>query len=81
MIKYVHEMAQFVSDQVRKRVKNLRDLTIVEILDNLVDLLTLGIGKTRGLRELREDVKAEDEDLRDYVTKVISKLDKIAVTL
>jgi hypothetical protein len=46
-----------------------------------VDLLTLGIGKARGLKELREDVKAEDEDIRDYVTKVINKLDKITANL
>jgi hypothetical protein len=53
----------------------------VEILENLVDLLSLGIGKTRALRELKEDGKTEDEDLRDYVAKVINKLDKITSSL
>lgn len=32
MIKYAHETAQLVSDEVRKRVKNIRDVNIVEIL-------------------------------------------------
>jgi hypothetical protein len=41
----------------------------------------LGIGKARGLKELKEDIKTDDEDLRDYVTKVISKLDKITSNL
>jgi hypothetical protein len=31
MIRYAHEMAQAVSDEVRRRAKNL-DFTIVEIL-------------------------------------------------
>jgi hypothetical protein len=44
-------------------------------------VLSLGIGKTKALRELREDIKAEDEDLRDYVGKVINKLDKITSNL
>jgi hypothetical protein len=43
-------MAQIVSDEVRKRVKNIRDVNIVEILENIVDLLSLGIGKGRALR-------------------------------
>jgi hypothetical protein len=43
--------------------------------------LSIGIGKGRALRELREDIKVEDEDLRDYVTKVITKLDKITANL
>ncbi len=46
-----------------------------------MDLLSLGIGKAKALKELREDVKAEDEDLRDYVAKVINKLDKITSNL
>ncbi len=53
MLKYAHEMAQIVSDEVRKRVKNIRDVNIVEILENIVDLLSLGIGKGRALRELK----------------------------
>lgn len=57
MIKYAHELAQLVSDEVRKRAKNIRDVTIVEILENIVDLLSLGIGKGRALRELKEDSK------------------------
>lgn len=32
MIKYAHEMAQLVSDEVRRRAKNIRDINIVEIL-------------------------------------------------
>jgi hypothetical protein len=74
-------MVQLVSDEVRKRVKNIRDVNIVEILENCVDLLTLGIGKARGLKDIKEDVKVEDEDIRDYVTKVINKLDKITANL
>ena len=53
MIKYTHEMVQLVSDEVRKRVKNIRDVNIVEILENCVDLLTLGIGKSRGLKDIK----------------------------
>ena len=54
---------------------------MVEILENIVDLLSLGVGKAKALRQLREDVRAQDEDLRDYVTKVINKLDKLASNL
>jgi hypothetical protein len=32
MIKYAHEFAQLVSDEVRRRVKNIKEFTIVEIL-------------------------------------------------
>lgn len=58
MIKYSHEFAQIVSDEVRRRVKNMKEFTMVEILENTVDLLSLGIGKAKALKELREDVKA-----------------------
>ena len=54
---------------------------VVTRLENTVDLLSLGIGKAKALKELREDIRTEDEDLRDYVTKVINKLDKIASSL
>lgn len=61
MIKYAHEFAQIVSDEVRRRVKNMKEFTIVEILENTVDLMSLGIGKGKALRELKEDIKTEDE--------------------
>jgi hypothetical protein len=66
---------------VRRRVKNIKDFTLVEILENTVDVLSLGINKAKALKELKEDIKAEDEDMRDYVSKVISKLDKLTANL
>lgn len=50
MIKYAHEFAQLVSDEVRRRIKSMKESTMVEILENTVDLLTLGIGKAKALR-------------------------------
>ena len=50
MLKYAHEVAQIVSDEVRRRAKGLRDVYIVEVLENIVDLLSLGIGKSKALR-------------------------------
>ena len=81
MIKYANEFTQVISDEVRRRVKNIKDFTLVEILENTVDVLSLGIGKAKALKELKEDVKSEDEDMRDYVTKVINKLDKLTSNL
>ena len=81
MIKYANEFTQVISDQVRRRVKNIKDFTLVEILENTVDVLSLGIGKSKALKELKEDIKAQDEDMRDYVTKVINKLDKLTSNL
>lgn len=46
-----------------------------------MDLLSLGIGKGKALKELKEESKTEDEDLRDYVTKVVGKLDKLTAGL
>ena len=81
MIKYAHQFTQIVSDEVRRRVKNIKQFTIVEILESTVDVLSLGIGKIKALKELKEDIKPEDEDLRDYVTRVINKLDKLTSNL
>ena len=81
MIKYAHEFTQIVSDEVRRRVKNIKQFTLVEILENTVDVLSLGIGKNKALKELKEDIKPEDEELRDYVTRVINKLDKLTSNL
>ena len=38
----------------------MKEFTIVEILENTVDLMSLGIGKGKALRELKEDIKTED---------------------
>lgn len=61
MIKYAHEFTQIVSDEVRRRVKNIKEFTLVEILENTVDVLSLGIGKNKALKELKDDIKPEDE--------------------
>ena len=37
----------------------------------------LGLGELKGLKEMN-DTHIEEEDLKDYVTKVITKVDKIA---
>ena len=81
MIKYANQFTQVISDQVRRRVKNIKEFTLVEILENTVDVLSLGIGKAKALKELKQDIKAEDEDLRDYVTKVINKLEKLTSSM
>ena len=81
MVKYAQEVAQIVSDEVRRRAKSLRDFYIVEVLENIVDLLSLGIGKNKALRELREESKGEDRNLENYVGKVIGKLDRITVAM
>ena len=47
----------------------------------VVDLLSLGIGKGKALRELREEGRGEERNLENYVGKVIGKLDRLTAVL
>ena len=51
------------------------------MLENVVDLLSLGIGKGKALRELREEGRGEERNLENYVGKVIGKLDRLTAVL
>ena len=42
-----------------------------------MDIMGLGLGELKGLKEVMNET-AEEEDLKDYVTKVITKVDRIA---
>lgn len=77
MIKCAQEIAQVLSEEVRRRAKNLKEFTIVEILEGIVDVLAIGLGKSKGLWEIKEEVRVVEEDLKDYVGKVVNKLDKL----
>ena len=48
----------------------------MEALDRVVDILGLGIGKGK-MKPLGQSDRPEDEDLKDYITRVISKVDQI----
>ena len=50
MIKCAQEVAQALSDEVRKRAKTLKEFTAVEVLECVVDVLHLGIGRVKALR-------------------------------
>lgn len=62
---------------MRKRAKTLKELTLAETLDYVMDLMALGFGKEKALKEMSEDSRNEEEDLKDYVNKVIAKVDKV----
>ena len=48
----------------------------MEVLDYLTDIINLGLNKGKGVKELNEE-KNEEEDVKDYVTKVINKADRL----
>lgn len=54
MIKYANENAQIISDEVRKKAKTLKEIKIVEILNYILEVLSLGMGKVKALKELKE---------------------------
>jgi hypothetical protein len=46
----------------------------------VLEVLSLGMGKQKALKELKETPRMEDEDLKDYISRVISKLDRITMS-
>lgn len=42
-----------ISDEVRKKAKTLKEIKIVEILNYVLEVLSLGIGKVKALKELK----------------------------
>lgn len=40
--------------------------------------LSLGRGKSLGIRDIQEDDRREDEDIKDYVARVFGKVDRLA---
>ena len=62
---------------MRHKAKTLKEITLVEVLDYIMDIMGLGLGELKGLKEMNE-TNVEEEDLKDFVTKVITKVDKIA---
>ena len=53
MIKYANENAQIISDEVRKKAKTLKEIKIVEILNYILEVLSLGMGKAKALKDLK----------------------------
>lgn len=62
---------------MRKKGKNIRDINLVEALNYMVDILSLGLGKSKALKEIADDSKPEDEDIKNYVSRVVNKVDRL----
>lgn len=74
-----HENAQIISEEIRKKSKSSKDFTMIEILDFTLDVISLGMGKLKALREMKDNPKAnDDDDWKGYMTRVVNKLDKLA---
>jgi hypothetical protein len=56
MIAVTTENAQILSEEVKKKVKNItvKDSSLVEVLDYMLDVLRLALGKSRAIKEIQE---------------------------
>ena len=43
-----------MSEEAKRRAKTLKEFTLVEVLDYLADILSLGLSKGKGIKELNE---------------------------
>jgi hypothetical protein len=59
MIAVTTENAQILSEEVKKKVKNItiKDSPLVEVLDYMLDVLRLALGKSKAIKEIQEDDK------------------------
>lgn len=85
MISVATENAQILSEEVKRRVKIItsRDHTIVEQLDNVLDVLRIALGRSKPqiIREIQDEDRKEDEDIKDYVARVFRKVDKLSANI
>lgn len=83
MITAATQNAQVLSEEVKKRVKVItnKDYSLVEVLDNVLDVLRLALGKNKSIRDIQEDQRHEDEDIKDYVARVFGKVDRLATNM
>lgn len=83
MITAATENAQILSEEVKKRVKVItnKDYCLVEVLDNVLDVLRLALGKNKSIKDIQEDERHEDEDIKDYVARVFGKVDRLATNI
>ena len=54
---------------------------IVEALDRVVDILGLGLNKGKAVKPLGRSERSEDEDLKDYISRVILKVDQLTANI
>lgn len=52
---------------------------LVEALDRVVDILGMAIGKGRAIKQMGQS--GEDEELKDYVARVINKVDQLTANI
>lgn len=83
MITAATQNAQVLSEEVKKRVKVItnKDYSLVEVLDNVLDVLRLALGKNKSIRDIQEDQRHEDQDIKDYVARVFGKVDRLATNI
>jgi chromatin segregation and condensation protein Rec8/ScpA/Scc1 (kleisin family) len=79
MIAIATENAQILSEEVKKKVKNItnKESTLVEVLDYILDVMRLALCKSKAIKEIQEDDKQEDEDIKEYVARVFKKVDRL----
>jgi len=83
MISVATENAQILSEEVKKKVKTItmRDYGLVEVLDHILDVLRLALGKSKAIKEIQEDDRQEDEDIKEYVARVFGKVDRLSANM
>lgn len=64
---------------MRKRAKTSKEFVLVEALDRVVDILGMAIGKGRAIKQMGQS--GEDEELKDYVARVINKVDQLTANI
>jgi hypothetical protein len=59
MIAIATENAQILSEEVKKKVKNItnKESTLVEVLDYILDVMRLALCKNKAIKEIQEDDK------------------------
>ncbi len=62
MISAATENAQILSEEVKKKVKTIthKDYNLVELLDYILDVLRLALGRGKAIKEIQEDDRQED---------------------
>jgi len=77
LLESICEFAGSLTSELRKRGRSVREGSIIQLLDWMADIITLGSQASSNINEISLMVRSDDSDTLDYLEKVVNRVDKL----